>query len=41
MRKFWFGILTVLAAAGVSGCGYNKLQSQDEAVKAAWSGSGT
>ena len=37
MRKFWFGILTVLAAAGVSGCGYNKLQSQDEAVKAAWS----
>ena len=37
MRKSWLGVLLVLAAAGVSGCGYNKLQSQDEAVKAAWS----
>ncbi len=37
MRKSWFGILMVLAAVSVSGCGYNKLQSQDEGVKAAWS----
>ncbi|HXY75608.1 MAG TPA: LemA family protein [Steroidobacteraceae bacterium] len=31
--------LTLLAAAAflLSGCGYNKLQAQDEAVKAAWS----
>jgi LemA protein len=31
--------LAVLAAAvlGLSGCGYNNLQSQDEGVKAAWS----
>ena len=31
--------LAVLAAAvlGLSGCGYNNLQSQDESVKAAWS----
>jgi len=27
----------VLASANLSGCGYNKLQNQDEAVKAAWS----
>jgi LemA protein len=29
--------LTVLAAALLSGCGYNTLQSSDEQVKAAWS----
>ena len=27
----------VLASANLAGCGYNKLQNQDEAVKAAWS----
>ena len=30
-------LTTVLAAALLSGCGYNTLQSQDEQVKAAWS----
>src|SRR5262245_26392857 len=30
-------LLTILATALLSGCGYNTLQSQDEAVKAAWS----
>ena len=30
-------ILCVAAAALLSGCGYNRIQSQDEAVKAAWS----
>ena len=27
----------MLASANLAGCGYNKLQNQDEAVKAAWS----
>jgi LemA protein len=30
-------MLSILAAAGLSGCGYNTLQSQDEAIKAGWS----
>ncbi len=30
-------VIALVAAFGVSGCGYNKLQGQDEAVKAAWS----
>jgi LemA protein len=29
--------LIVLASLGLGGCGYNTLQSQDEAVKASWS----
>src|SRR3984893_495661 len=35
--RAWF--VTILAAAvlGLSGCGYNSLQQQDESVKAAWS----
>ena len=35
--RAWF--VTILAAAvlGLSGCGYNSLQQQDENVKAAWS----
>src|SRR6186997_570236 len=37
MRKWIVGFLVVLASANLSGCGYNKLQNQDEAVKAAWS----
>jgi len=28
--------LLILAVSGLSGCGYNTLQSQDEGVKAAW-----
>ncbi|MBC8025965.1 MAG: LemA family protein [Steroidobacteraceae bacterium] len=30
-------MFALVAAFSVSGCGYNKLQGQDEAVKAAWS----
>jgi LemA protein len=30
-------IASVLAALGLSGCGYNEIQSKDEQVKAAWS----
>jgi LemA protein len=37
MRKWIMGFVVVLASANLSGCGYNKLQNQDEAVKAAWS----
>jgi LemA protein len=36
MRKLIVGLLLV-ASAGLSGCGYNKIQNQDESVKAAWS----
>ena len=36
MRKLIVGLLLV-ASAGLSGCGYNELQRQDESVKAAWS----
>ncbi len=31
------GLLAVLAALALAGCGYNDLQRQDEGVKAAWS----
>jgi len=37
MRKFLLSLVVVAAGVSVSGCGYNKLQGQDEAVKAAWS----
>ena len=41
MRVSFFGlgawVLAVLGALGISGCGYNTLQTQDEQVKAAWS----
>lgn len=37
MKKLWMMVVTVLLAAGLSGCGYNKIQAQDEAVTAAWS----
>ena len=30
-------VFCVAAAALLSGCGYNRIQSQDEGVKAAWS----
>jgi len=35
MRKIWSLILALLVATGPSACGYNTLQSQDEAIKAA------
>ena len=37
MRKLLFSLVVAVACANLSGCGYNKLQNQDEAVKAAWS----
>jgi LemA protein len=37
MRRLILGFLVVTAAAGLSGCGYNQIQNQDEAVKSAWS----
>ncbi|MFO7278567.1 MAG: LemA family protein [Pseudomonadota bacterium] len=33
----WTVVLAAVAVLGLSGCGYNTLQQQDEAVKAAWS----
>jgi len=37
MRKLALSLFVFLASANLAGCGYNKLQNQDEAVKAAWS----
>jgi LemA protein len=37
MRKHLAVLVLLFAGAGLSGCGYNKLQNQDESVKAAWS----
>jgi len=37
MRKLLMTLVVVMAATNLAGCGYNKLQNQDEAVKAAWS----
>jgi LemA protein len=37
MRKAVSVLMVVLAGASLSGCGYNKLQNEDESVKAAWS----
>lgn len=36
MRRLILSLFAVLAGANLAGCGYNKLQNQDEAVKAAW-----
>ncbi|HLA73335.1 MAG TPA: LemA family protein [Steroidobacteraceae bacterium] len=36
MRRLILSLFAVLASASLAGCGYNKLQNQDEAVKAAW-----
>lgn len=36
MRKLW-SLLLVVIALGLSGCGYNTLQSNDEQTKASWS----
>jgi LemA protein len=35
--RAWKGALMAAAVVGLSGCGYNTLQQQDEAVKASWS----
>src|ERR1041385_6772058 len=35
--RTWKIVFVVAAAALLSGCGYNRLQQQDESVKAAWS----
>src|SRR5690349_18755719 len=37
LRRWFIGVLVLVAGTNLSGCGYNKLQEQDEAVKAAWS----
>ena len=37
MRRVLWGFIVVVAATSLSGCGYNRIQSQDEAVKSAWS----
>ena len=37
MRQLLSNLILVFACANLSACGYNKLQGQDEAVKAAWS----
>jgi LemA protein len=37
MRKLLMTLVVLVAATNLSGCGYNKLQGQDESVKAAWS----
>lgn len=36
MRRVLLSFVAVAAGLALSGCGYNKLQSQDEGVKAAW-----
>jgi LemA protein len=37
MRKWILGLFVIAASTGLSGCGYNELQRQDESVKGAWS----
>jgi len=37
MRKVLLILMVAVAGSNLAGCGYNKLQNQDEAVKAAWS----
>jgi LemA protein len=36
MRKYWI-LLNATTVLGLSGCGYNTLQSNDEQIKASWS----
>jgi LemA protein len=33
----WIALLAAIAGLGLSGCGYNSLQQQDEIVKSSWS----
>ena len=37
MRKLFALLAATIAAAALSGCGYNTLQQQDEQIKSAWS----
>jgi LemA protein len=37
MRKLLVSLAVLFASVNLSGCGYNRLQEQDEAVKAEWS----
>ncbi len=37
MRKLFIALVMLLALGSLSGCGYNTLQVQDEAIKAGWS----
>jgi LemA protein len=37
MRKLLSIVVLIAASSHLAGCGYNKLQNQDEAVKASWS----
>jgi len=37
MRRLFIVFTFFLATVGLSGCGYNTLQAQDEAIKASWS----
>ncbi|GAB7547737.1 LemA family protein [Cupriavidus sp. 8B] len=37
MHRLWLQALAVSLAFGLTGCGYNTIQSQDEQVKASWS----
>src|SRR5215207_6019086 len=37
MRRLLLSLVLVTASLNLAGCGYNRLQDQDEAVKAAWS----
>jgi LemA protein len=37
MRKWLVNVMVLAASVNLAGCGYNKLQEQDEGVKAAWS----
>lgn len=37
MKRFLFVVLTVFAVGGMTGCGYNTLQSTDENINATWS----
>ena len=37
MRKLLIYIMMLVSVASLSGCGYNTLQAQDEAIKAGWS----
>jgi len=36
MRKIWMTLATIMAL-GLTGCGYNTLQTNDEQIKASWS----
>ena len=37
LKRYFFFVSALLLVLGLSGCGYNTMQSQDEAANAAWS----